>query len=198
MNTELSQLNVRDILHKPLRIAILLGVAMLFSCKTDLQTIENITKVDDSPVESAYNIEVIYSEGASIKMVLTAPRMDRYEGEKNFMEMPEGVQVLFYDSLMNVSSSMTANYAISHEDDERVEARNDVVVINEMNEKLNTELLVWDQKNSLIFSDTFVKITTEDEVLYGEGLEADERFNQWTIKRPRGTFTVDTQEKEND
>ncbi len=191
MNEELSQLN-RKYLKTPLSIAILLGAAMLFSCKTDLQTIENITRVDDSPVESAYNIEIIYSEAARIKMVLTAPRMDRYEGEKNFMEMPEGVQVLFYDSLMNVSSSMTANYAISHDDDERVEAQNDVVVINELNEKLNTEQLIWDQKSGMIFSDKFVKITTEDEVLYGEGLEADERFSQWTITKPRGTFTVDT------
>ena len=169
---------------------------MLFSCRPDLQTIENITRVDESPVESAYNIEVIYSEGAKIKMVLTAPRMDRYEGERNFMEMPEGVQVLFYDSLMKVTSSMTANYAISYDDDERIEAQNDVVVINELNERLNTEHLVWDQQKELIYSEAFVKITTEDEVLYGEGLEADERFNQWEILRPRGTFTVDTQPKE--
>ena len=173
-------------------VAILFGMAMLFSCRPDLKTIESLTKLDEGPVESTSNIEVIYSEGGHIRMIMSAPQMDRYEGEKKYLEMPQGLQVEFYDTLMNVTSSMSANYAISHDDDKRIEARNDVVVINQLNERLNTEYLVWDQEKESIFSDKFVKITTEDEILYGDGFESDERFDQWTILRPRGTFTIDT------
>jgi LPS export ABC transporter protein LptC len=173
-------------------VAILFGMAMLFSCKPDLKTIENLTRVDEGPVESTENIEIIYSEGAHIRMIMTAPRMDRYLGEKNYMEMPLGLHVQFFDTLMNVTSSMSANYAIRYDEDERIEAKNDVVVVNELNERLNTEHLVWDQEKETIFSDKFVKITTADEVLYGDGFESDERFNQWTILQPRGTFTIDT------
>lgn len=173
-------------------VAILFGMAMLFSCQPDLKTIESLTKVDEGPVESTRNIEVIYSEEGHIRMIMRAPQMDRYEGEKKYLEMPQGLQVEFYDTLMNITSSMSANYAISHDDDKRIEARNDVVVVNQLNERLNTEHLVWDQEKEFIFSDKFVKITTEDEILYGDGFESDERFDQWTILRPRGTFTIDT------
>jgi LPS export ABC transporter protein LptC len=170
----------------------LITVLLLTGCQPDLRVIEDITRVDESPVESTFNIEIVYSSGGIVRMIMSSPRMDRYETENPYLEMPEGLEVLFYDSLMNVTSSMTANYAISYGDNDLVEARNDVVVINELNERLNTEHLVWDQKKEIIFSDKFVKITREDEVLYGDGFESDERFNQWVIKKPRGTFTIDT------
>jgi len=173
-------------------IAILFGVAMLFSCKSDLETIQNLTFKDESPVESGFNVELTYSKHAQIQLILKAPRMDRYGGEKNYIEMPEGISVVFYDSLMNPTSTLTANYAINYLGTEIFEARNNVVVINEANEKLNTEQLIWDQKKAVIFSEKFVKITTEEEVLFGDGFESDERFTDWVIKYPRGTFSVET------
>ncbi|MBW6498108.1 MAG: LPS export ABC transporter periplasmic protein LptC [Bacteroidales bacterium] len=173
-------------------IAILFGVAMFFSCKGDLETIQAITKVDESPIETGFGVEMIYSTHANIQLIMKAPRMDRYAGNKNYLEMPEGISVVFYDSLMNVTSTLTANYAINYLNDDLFEARNDVVVVNEANEKLNTEQLIWDQKKGMIFSEKFVKITTEDEVLFGDGMESDERFTNWEIKYPRGTFSVET------
>lgn len=170
-----------------------MGWLLLFGCSPDLQTIEEIIRIDESPVESTLNIEIIYSEDAVVRMMMKAPRMDRFEGEKDYIEMPQGLEVVFYDSLMRVTSSLSANYAISYNNNELVEARNDVVVINELNERLNTEYLVWDRRKEIIFSDKFVKITREDEVLYGDGLESDDRFTQWEILSPRGTFVIDTE-----
>lgn len=179
-------------LKKITNIAILLGVAMFVSCKSDLETIQALTHKDDSPIESGFDVEVIYSQNARIQMILKAPRMDRFPADKNYIEMPEGISVIFYDSLMNITSTLTANYAINYLTDNLFEARNDVVVINEANEKLNTEQLIWDQKKGVIYSEKFVKITTADETLFGDGMDADERFTTWEIKNPRGTFSVET------
>ena len=171
---------------------------MFVSCKSDLDTIQALTQKDESPIESGFEVEMTYSEHAQIRMVLKAPRMDRYGGEKNYIEMPEGISVVFYDSLMNVTSTLTANYAINYLENDLFEARNDVVVVNEANEKLNTEQLIWDQTKGIIYSEKFVKITTSDEVLFGNGMEADERFSSWEIKNPRGTFSVETGEPANE
>jgi LPS export ABC transporter protein LptC len=182
-----------------LNIAILLGLAMFFSCKTDLKKIEDITKTLDLPVESAEDIKIVYSTRATLQMIMQAPVMDRYEGEKPYMELPKGFLMVFYDSLMNETSRISANYAIQYAEDELIDARNDVVVENiENNERLNTEQLIWDQKNELIFTEKFVKITTEEEVLYGDGFESDDRFTSWIIKRPRGTFSVDMGDDQQD
>ncbi len=166
-------------------------ITVMPGCQSDLQTIDAITRVDEGPIESAFDIEVIYTDQAYVRMILRAPRMDRYEHETKYLEMPEGLEVVFYDTLMQQTSSMSARYAISHDDSQIIEARDDVIVINELGEKLNTEQLIWDQKNEIIYSEKFVRITTEDEVTYGEGFRADERFDSWEIANPRGTFRVE-------
>ncbi len=172
-------------------IVALIGVAMLFSCQNDLQTIDTLTRIDEGPVESAFNVEVIYSDKGFVRMILQAEQMDRFAGEEPHLELPKGLYVVFYDTLMHETSSMSARYAISYEDTEIIEARNDVVVINELGERLNAEELTWDQRQGIIYSDKFVKVTTDEEVMYGEGFMADERFNTWSFDKPRGTFRID-------
>ncbi len=180
-------------------IAILTGLAMLVSCQPDLKTIESITSEDNLPVETARNLRIVYSTHAQVQMTMEAPIMKRYEGEKSYMELPQGFLMIFFDSLMNETSRISAKYAIQYDDDQLIDARNDVVVENiENNEKLNTEQLIWDQKNEIISTEKFVKITTEDEVLFGDGFESDDRFTSWVIKNPRGTFYVDTSEEQSD
>ncbi len=174
-------------------IATLAGVAMLFSCQGDLQTIDDLTRLDEGPLKSAYEVEIVYTDHGHIRMILQTPQMDRYEGEEPYLEMPLGLHVQFYDTLKNKTSRMSANYAISHEGPEIFEASNDVVVVNELGERLNTEHLIWDQAKAVIYSEKFVKITTaDDRVLYGEGFVADERFDTWEITRPRGSFPLET------
>ena len=168
-----------------------MGVAMLFSCQSDLQTIDTLTRVDEGPLESAFNVEIIHSDEGFVRMILNAAQMDWYAGEEPYLELPKGLHVVFYDTQMHETSSLTARYAISYEDSEIIEARNDVVVINEQGERLNAEHLIWDQRQGIIYSDKFVKVTTDDEVMYGEGFMADERFNTWSFERPRGTFSID-------
>ena len=63
------------------------------------------------------------------------------------------------------------------------------------NEILNTEHLIWDQSKKTIFSNVAVKITTNDEVIYGDGFESDETFNKYEILNPRGTINVKDDDK---
>jgi len=175
-----------------INIAIPLGLAMFISCQPDLKTIENITKVAELPVETAENVKIIYSVDAKIQMIMEAPLMVRFDHERQYMELPKGLLMTFYDASMNVTSRISANYAIRYLDKEVIEARNDVIVENvENNERLNTEHLIWDRTKGLIYTEKFVKITTQEEVLYGNGFESDEQFDSWVIKNPRGTFLVD-------
>jgi len=178
-------------------IAILFGLAMFFSCRPDLETIETITKTEKLPVESAENLRIVYSSHAHIQMIMEAPIMKRFEGEEPYMELPEGFVMVFYDTLMNETSRIQAKYAIEYERDNLIDARDDVVVENmETRERLNTEQLIWDRKNEIIHSEKFVKITSEEDVLYGQGFESDERFTSWVIKEPWGSFAVELEPEE--
>lgn len=180
------------ILIKLQNIAILIGLAMFFSCKPDLEAIQTVTQQVNTPLESAFDVRILYSTHGRVQTIMEAPQMDRYHTAEPYLELPKGFVLIFFDSLMNETSRISANYAIQYEQKNLVEARNNVEVINEQNQKLNTEQLFWDRNRKLIYSDKFVKITTEDEILLGDGFESDERFEKWMIKKTRGTFNIET------
>jgi LPS export ABC transporter protein LptC len=160
------------------------------SCENDIKVINIIGNKDNLLVDSSKNVEMIYSDSAKVVLIVKAPLVNRYEGDNPHSEMPKGVELYSYDSLMNVKSKLTANYAISYEKTDMMEARNNVIVVNERKEQLNTEHLVWDQKKATIYSDKFVKINTGKEILWGEGMQSDERFDKWKIMKPKGSINV--------
>jgi LPS export ABC transporter protein LptC len=71
-----------------------------------------------------------------------------------------------------------------------MEARNNVVVTNSKGETLNTEQLMWDERSEKLYSDVFVKITTPDQIIFGEGFESNQNFTQYRINKIKGTIKV--------
>ncbi|GAB4328033.1 MAG: hypothetical protein Kow00127_20670 [Bacteroidales bacterium] len=168
------------------------GIAVTFSaCKNDLKTIQSLSFVDSLPNEYARNIEVTYSDSGIIQARLKAPYMVRIEGDDPAIEFPEGFTSVFFDSVQKPQTIITAQYGISFEKRQVMEARNNVIVRNILKEEqLNTEHLIWDRKKGIIYSNVFVKITRPDEVIYGDGLVSDQEFSFYEIKNPTGEFMV--------
>ncbi len=191
-------MNTRFFLLKNL-IVFSFAILLIFTaCKNKIEDINALTLSDTCPVETGKNIEIIYSDSAEIQTIIKSPFYKKYAGKNPYIEMPRGIDAVFYDSAMRVKTRLTAKYAIKYDKKNVMEAKNDVVVINEKGERLNTEHLIWDEKLKRIYTDVFVKITTADKVFYGDGLDADDSFMKWVIKKPRGTFYVNTDEEESD
>lgn len=180
--------------HTILILAGLVGLVLaLPSCVNDMDEVNALTMPDSLPTETARKIEVIYSDSGRVEAMLTSPTMIHYEDDNPRTIFPDGIFVIFYDSRMNVRSDLRANHAVSFDNTSIVEARGNVEINNYFrHEKINTEYLIWNQRTHRIHSNVFVKIVTDDKVLYGdEGFEADERLDRWIIRKPRGTFEVD-------
>ena len=62
---------------------------------------------------------------------------------------------------------------------------------NRKGEILNTEQLFWDEVKKTIYSNDMVKITTSDGVIFGEGFESDENFDDWVIRKTSGIIYVE-------
>lgn len=174
-------------------IIVIFFAIMLFACENSMKTINSISNSDTLPAESARDIEVIYSDSGKTLIKLIAPKLDRYQKkDEPYMEFPEGLKLLFYDSVMNVKTQLTANYGISWENKKLMEVKNNVVITDfEKTETLNTEQIIWNQKTRKIYSEVFVKRTTPDGVLYGDGFDADESLKTYKLRNPRGVFTVE-------
>ena len=174
-------------------IALTIGVVMLLSCENDIKQLNSITDIKNFPTQSARNIEILYSDSAIVKLKIIAAVMARYTTEDEpYVEFPEGLEVLFYNQDKLVESSLTANYAIYHEKDDIWEVKDNVVVVNKKGDIINTEEMIWNKKTETISSDKFVKITKKDEIIYGDGFDADQNFINYTIHNIKGILNLNS------
>ena len=166
------------------------------ACENDIDLVNSITSASEKklPMESSKNVEFLYSDSAVVRARLKAPQIDRYGGKKPYLELPQGMNIVFYQRTKAEQTNLTANYGIGFDNGnglmEKMEAKGNVIVINEKGEKLNTEHLTWNAFTKKIYTDDFVKITTKDQVICGDGMEADQDFSEYKIKNVTGTFDV--------
>lgn len=163
---------------------------LIIGCENDIEKIKLITQKSKTPTESAKQVEIFYSDSARARIQIKARSMDHYVTDNPYLEMPDGVDVIFFDDSMRTKSKLTANYAIHMEKERKMEARKNVVVVNEKGEQLHTERLIWDEQTSRIYSDEFVKITTKDEIIFGQGFESNQNFSRYKINKIKGNIKI--------
>lgn len=177
---------------KSFRYIVFLCVPLLLAaCENDLSKVERIASQEVSlPIETSRDIEIIYSDSTKVKAKLTSPLLKFYKVTNAYHEMPSGLKVDFYGNDLNIESVLTAKYGRKFKNQGIIEVRDSVVVVNYKGEKLDTERLIWNEKTRKIYTDKFVKITTKDEVIYGEGLEANQSFTNYKIFKIKGIINV--------
>ncbi len=135
------------------------------------------------PSLTGRDIRTVYTDSGRVQLELFAPLVESYNRDDNpYTEFRQGIKVLFHDGHKDPVGSVTAKYAKYTDNKNLWELQDSVVAINEAGEKLETELLYWDEKKGTIYTDRFVKITTEDQIIQGYGLESDTRLNNRKIK----------------
>jgi LPS export ABC transporter protein LptC len=163
----------------------------LFSCTKAPQTADFVQVKENAPVMSARNIEVLFSDSGKIQARLVSPLMNRFAGENPYLEFPNGFKIFMFDSVSQISSTITGKRGIRKDYARTMEAWGDVVVRNEKkNEQLNTEHLIWDENQHKIWSDVKVKITRPDNILNGTSMESNESFTRYSIQNFTGQMTV--------
>jgi LPS export ABC transporter protein LptC len=135
------------------------------------------------------DVEMLYTEKQTLKVKLLAKKI--FEFQNGDREFPEGIYIEFYDETGKLTSTLQANTAFFFKAEEKWRGRGKVEVKNiDKNEQLNTEELFWKQDTKRIFTDKFVTIKQQTEVIYGTGLEAAQDLTDYTILKPEGEFEV--------
>jgi len=161
-------------------------MSFLASCEGDMKDAEQLAiDLQQSNVEVITDVEIIYSEVANMQAKLTAPELKRFKDDKPYTEFQKGLHVEFFDEGLK-TGDLRANYGIRYESSDETLVKNNVVVINNEGEKLETEELTRNEKTQKIYTDKQVKITTKTATLWGKGLEADEDFSTYKILEPYG------------
>ncbi len=165
------------------------------SCESDIETVKSFSGEEDMPLQTMKNAEIVYSDSGRVQIRIMAPLIQNYpQLEEPYLEMTEGIHVLFLDREGNVESELSSGYAKNYTEEKLWEVRDSVVVVNKLGEVLNTEQLFWDEDRRIIYSEKFVRITRQNEIIMGEGLEANQDLTQWKIDSIQGTIYLDDDE----
>lgn len=167
-------------------VHLVVPILVLFACgKTELKE----PVIYEGPLREVENMSMFYSENRSVKVKMKAALV--YEFVNGDQEFPKGIYLEFYNEFGQLESTLSANHAFYFKSEKQWRGRGDVVVKNiSKQEQLNTEELFWKPEEERIFTEKFVTIRQQGDVIYGEGMEAKQDLSDFEIKRVTGDFEV--------
>jgi LPS export ABC transporter protein LptC len=150
----------------------------------------SIQSQSNYPIETIKDAEIIYSDSSKVRLILNAKQMNRYKDEKEYIEINDGLRVQFFDVNGKKESELLSDNGIIDQINDLMQAQQNVVVRNVYGDILESESLNWSQSTNEIFTDDMVKITTKNEIIFGEGLVSNQDFTKYTIKKIKGTISI--------
>jgi LPS export ABC transporter protein LptC len=167
---------------------ILLGCLFLGGCENNVKDIPNKHKMVALP-EEGKQIESYLSEKGAVKGKLSAPYMLRFlQADTPYTEFPKSLHVDFYNDSLKIESKVDALYGKYLPNQEKVFLRDTVIVKNILKgDTLHCNELWWDQHTQRFYTDKPVRIYTKTQILFGNGMEADQNFRWYTITHMTGS-----------
>jgi LPS export ABC transporter protein LptC len=197
-------LSSRPLLPRPFLLFGLLAMGLLFaSCGNKQKDLPSNGQHTIIP-EEVEKVEIFMSEGnntagnlqAKIKGKLTSPFMLQYQrADTPYTEFPRTLHVDFYKDSIKIGempvieSQIDALYGKYFTNQDKVFLRDSVVVKNVLKgDTVHCRELWWDKQTQKLYTDKPVRIYTKDKILFGTGMEADQNFRWWNIKKMTGTI----------
>jgi LPS export ABC transporter protein LptC len=165
------------------------------SCDKKIDTIRK-SDIESLPTQTVKDFTTTYTDSATKQLVMSSPLMERYTNRKDpFTEFRFGIKVIFYDGKKDPVGTLSSRYARYAEDKKLWELKDSVIAVNERKEVMETELLYWDQEKELVYTDRFVRMTSEDQIVMGTGFQSDPRFMDWHIRNVSASFYIEDDPK---
>lgn len=156
---------------------------------------KRVKKVEpyNGPIEEINDVRLLYSEAARLKVKLTTAKQFRYVNDNR--RYPRPVNIIFYGPAGEEVTTLRSDSGRYDKAKDLYTVMGNVVVINKQKqEKLLTPELNWNPVTKRVFTEKRVTVVSQQtgEKLYGVGLDANQDFTNYKIRKPTGIFNVET------
>ncbi len=176
----------------PYRAWLLLTAMITVACQEPIAEEEFSTEGLSASTERGEDIELLYSDSAVLRVRVTGPVMlshtDRSQLSQEFID---GVRVEFFNETGNLTSLLTAKYAIRYEKLGEVIVRDSVVWQSVQQEQLETSELIWNENKRQVYTNKFVVITRPQDTIFSRGFQADQNFRNMRFSAIDGVKEVE-------
>ena len=173
---------------------LLLYLFLLFvSCTNDPKLVQEFISDEYEAIEKISEAELFHTENGKVKVKIIVGKIERFNKNQPELIFSDSLEVYFYNDSSKLQSTLKSNMASMDDVNKIMIAKNSVKLISNTGKKLETEELIWDERNNRVYTDKEVKITTGKEVVYGEGFTSNPDFTEYSIIKIHGTFDFDTE-----
>ncbi len=169
----------------------LIGLLVCFFFLTSCEDDKKVVKKEEykGPISEIYGINMTYSDSARLVVRMTTDVQLTMATEDKIY--PKEIRVFFFDKFGNNTTKLRGDSAryIRTKNLYRVMGR--VQIDNQVkHEILETPELFWSPDTKKIYTDKQVDIKTPDQVLHGVGMDSNQDFTDYTIRRVNGVVSV--------
>lgn len=159
-------------------------------------------RAEVAPRQESWDVKYVVTETAPDE-VSSRPRLDieanymaTFETEDSTYTLMLGdslrrVLAHLYDEAGDTSATLQANRLTLFEEEDRFEARGNVVAETPDERILESEHLIWLEKEREVRTPGFVRITTPEERVEGYDLVADENLESYVLRRITGQVILE-------
>ncbi len=163
-----------------------------------MEDIQQYAHFENLPEQYAENLEIVQCDSGRVKVKIFAHKLERFikSEEEQYEVYPEGGTVYTYDEYPAINSSLECHYARHEINTDIWEIANNVVGVNIDGDTIRTEQLFWNTKTGRVYSDKYVSVTREKQIIYGyDGFTADQNLQNYKIYKSKVIMLVDEDEE---
>ena len=173
------------------KLIVFLFIVPFTSCVNDLDTIRKITYKSTDPDDRTRDLVILYNDSGYAKIQVFAKIAETYTKPTQVTKLKDGLRVNFFSEDGEIVSILTALYGEIHQNDGTMLVRDSVVLYNvEKKQRLETEELHWNQKDSSIFTNKAVVVKKHNLILFGQGIKTKQDFTEYEFLQPRGSMDL--------
>ena len=177
-------------------MATVLVAILLYACK---EPETPVIDFEETPVQVVHDMQILQSEKGEPQMRMRAPVMQKYDYWKDSLQQtyelfPDGFYVDAYTENGELETTITADQAkhVTIPDRESWSAFGNVVIVNHIKgEKMETDTIYWNKAEKQIYTDCYVRLTSDSGMMQGYGMTSDDRARNSVILRPFDWYAVE-------
>ena len=164
---------------------------IFYSCSNNPDDLKDFFPQENLPVEIVEGAEMVHTQSGVLKFKIIANTINRFKDLEPQIVFSNGFEIIFYTDSGLVKSVLKALHGEIDKTNNIMIASDSVVLLSSEGKKLETQQLIWDENKNQIYTDKRVIITTDKEIIEGEGFKSTPDFMQYSISKIQGTFNFE-------
>lgn len=161
---------------------LLITVLYFWGCSEDkVQPAVNTSfKNKELPTQESWNSKILFSDSGKTKAILLSGHLRVFALARETL-LDSNLKVDFFNPFEIHTTTLTSKRGRVDDITQNLYAMDSVVVVNDSGVTVNTQELMWRNKDRKIVSDKFVTIVSPYERIEGYGFESDQSLRNYTI-----------------